>query len=56
MQALHRLEEFEGDEMWDYEGWDLGDEDIDLEEELEWRKPIIKKKKGKKKKKKKVKK
>lgn len=46
---FYRLEEFEGDEMWDYEGWDLFAEEEDPEEDIAWTKPQIKKpKKGKK--------
>lgn len=42
---MHRLEEFEGDEMWDYEGWDFLHEENDPEEEIAWR--TIKKKPAK---------
>ena len=34
---MYRLEEFEGDEMWDYEGWDFLHEETDPEEEIAWR-------------------
>lgn len=45
---MHRLEEFEGDEMWDYEGWDFLHEDYEPEEEIAWKKPITKNSKDKK--------
>ena len=31
--------------MWDYEGWDFLNEEVDPEEELSWKKPITKKSK-----------
>ena len=41
---MYRLEEFEGDEMFDYEGWDYAVEEVDELEEIAWKKPIVKKK------------
>ena len=32
---MYWLEEFEGDEMWDYEGWDFLNEEVDPEERKE---------------------
>jgi hypothetical protein len=46
VQWLHRLEDYEGDDMWDYEGWDFHNDADSEEEDLIWLKPIIKKKKG----------
>ena len=43
---MYRLEEFEGDEMWDYEGWDFLSEETEPEEEIAWRTPIKKKSKS----------
>lgn len=41
-QFVYRLEEFEGDEMWDYEGWDYASEEVDELEEISWQKPMVK--------------
>lgn len=40
----YRLDEYEGDEIFEYEGWDLDNEEDDEEEDKIWNKPIVRKK------------
>lgn len=39
----YRLEEFEDDEIWEYEGWDIENEEDDEDEDRMWNKPIVRK-------------
>lgn len=40
----YRLEEFEGDDIYEYDGWDIDNEEDDEEEDMIWNKPIVRKK------------
>jgi len=40
---MYRLDEFDGDEIYEYEGWDLENDEDDEEEEAVWNRPIVRK-------------
>jgi len=40
----YRLEEFDGDEIYEYDGWDIESEEDDEDEDMEWNRPIVRKK------------
>lgn len=39
----YRLEEFDRDEFYDYEGWDVDSDEDDEDEEIAWSKPLVRK-------------
>lgn len=41
---VYRLEDYDGDEIYEYEGWDIDNEEDDEEEDMEWNRPIVRKK------------
>jgi hypothetical protein len=40
----YRLEEFEDDDIIEYDGWDIESDEDDEEEDIEWNRPIVRKK------------
>jgi len=40
-QHSYRLDDHDGDEIYEYEGWDIENEEDDEEEDMMWNKPIV---------------